>query len=97
MKLVNFNIRSFHSNGEAFSSLIELLSILPDIIVLTESWNNVSNVDMCNMDNYEGHHTYRDSGRGGGVSVFCHKTSSPVTFPAFHFALRFHFSFCNDT
>ena len=88
MKLVNFNIRSFHSNGEAFSSLIELLTILPDIIVLTESWNNVSNVDMCNMDNYEGHHTYRDSGRGGGVSVFCHKSfnSSKIS----------SVSFCND-
>ena len=32
MQLVNFNIQSFHSMGEAFTSLIELLPILPDII-----------------------------------------------------------------
>ena len=70
IKLLNFNIRSFHSNGDAFSSVLETLPILPDFLVISESWNTAENLDLCSVNNYDSHHTFRNSGRGGGVSVF---------------------------
>ena len=73
IKIMNFNIRSFHSNGETFSSMLEVLPDLPDFLVLTESWNTVDNYEECNISNYKGHHTIREVSRGGGVSIFCHK------------------------
>ena len=40
---------------------------LPDIIAITETWATVENVDLCNIDEYTGHHAMKDGRRGGGV------------------------------
>ena len=68
----NFNIRSFHSNGLVFEAFLNSLPGLPEILVITETWNNSNNHNLCFLDNYTCFHTYRiGSGRGGGVSIFC--------------------------
>ena len=77
-KLLNYNLRSFHSNGEVFSAMIDDLPNLPDVLITTESWNNSGNVNECSINNYTGHHTFRPSGRGGGVSVFCNSKYNSV-------------------
>ena len=69
--LLNFNIRSFHANFNHFESLLTSLSFKYSFINLTETWNTDNLLNLCYMDGYVGHHTYRTSSRGGGVSIFC--------------------------
>lgn len=69
--LINYNVRSFHSNGDQFQCLINSIKPSNPIIVLTETWNNTDNVVLCNIDGFQCFHTYRVDGRGGGVSIFC--------------------------
>ena len=71
--LLNYNIRSFSKNGIYFDALLESMHTLPDFIVITETWNSPNNVDNCTFLDYCGVHTYRESSRGGGISIFCQK------------------------
>ena len=66
LQFLNFNIRSFQSNGVIFSAMLNSLPYLPKIIVMTETWNTDSNVDLCFLENYQVQHTYRNNIRGGG-------------------------------
>ena len=71
-QLVNYNIRSFHSNHNSFEATLETFPDLPKFIILTETWNKINTVDLCKLSGFVGHHVYRpDQRRGGGVSVFC--------------------------
>ena len=65
--LINFNIRSYHANSDAFFCIFDEQN-LPDIFVLTETW--FSNDNALNLHGYSSYHTIRSSRRSGGVSVF---------------------------
>ena len=68
--ILNFNIRSFNANSDEFVGFVDSLIRLPDVMVLTETWANDSNVDQIQIAGYESFHTMRKGGgRGGGVSV----------------------------
>ena len=73
--LLNFNISSFHRNGAQFESLLESIKVQFKCIVISETWNNDLNKDLCNLPDYNGFHTTRSGeevcSRSGGVSVFC--------------------------
>ena len=71
--LLNFNIRSFHSNCDNFHVFLESIPNLPDVFILTETFNNCNNVSLYNVQNYNASHTYRENSRGGGVSAFVHE------------------------
>ena len=88
-QLLNFNIRSFHSNGDTFSVLLNSLKTLPKVIVLTETWNYENNYEMCSLENYQGYHSYRNVNRGGGVSIFC--------LNEFHCEKLLSLTLCNET
>ena len=73
--LLNHNIRSFSKNGEVFEALLESMKNKPNFIVITETWNNESISQLCQIDGYSGHHVFRKNtvtrgGVGGGVSIF---------------------------
>ena len=68
--LFNFNIRSFHANYSHLESVLDVLSVKFDFIVLTETWNSPSTIDLCQINSYSSFHTFRTSSRGGGVSIF---------------------------
>ena len=70
LTFINYNIRSFFSNGIIFESFILTMNKPPDFMVLTETWNSRDLVNLCKFDNYSGIHTFREGMRGGGVSVF---------------------------
>ena len=65
--LINFNIRSYHANSDAFFCIFNEKN-LPDIFVLTETW--FSNDNTLNLHGYSSYHTIRNTRRSGGVSVF---------------------------
>ena len=73
--MLNYNIRSFNSNSHSFDVFLKSLDVQPQFIVLTETWNSPSNVNLCSILNYNSFHSHRTSStnstRGGGVSVFC--------------------------
>lgn len=71
LNLLNFNIRSFHSNSDSFEALLGSLNIKPKFIILTETWNRDSILNLCRLQNFVGFHEHRKINRGGGVSVFC--------------------------
>ena len=65
--ILNYNIRSFHANRDTFFSMFDD-SCLPEIIVLTETWFKPEN--SFDIPNFNSYHTYRNSGRSGGVSLY---------------------------
>ena len=69
LTLMNYNIRSFRKNSVNFISFLDTLRDLPNFIVVTETWNNFITVDLCEIPNYKGIHTVRES-NGGGCSLF---------------------------
>ena len=86
--LLNYNIRSFHSNGTQFEALINSLNFREIFITLTETWNNVNNLSLCKMEGFIGFHSYRLNSRGGGVSIFCSKIFNSEKID--------NLSFCNE-
>ena len=72
LSILHLNIRSLAANGDDFISYIETLNVKFDIICLSETWLNDSNI----IDNhffplYNSYHSFRPAGkRGGDVSIF---------------------------
>lgn len=78
-KFLNYNVRSFHANGDKLISMLNNLKFDFDCIVLSETWNTANNIDLCNIHGYESFHTFRPEGHiysmSGGISVFCKNSS----------------------
>jgi len=72
--LCHFNIRSFNANSDEMFLFLSRLSLLPDVIVLTETWFSPGYV--YDIDGYSGHHVFRTDRRGGGVSVYVRRVHS---------------------
>ena len=70
LNLLNYNVRSFFSNGLTFECYMKSMHELPNFIVLTETWISAETVNLCKLGGYSAVHTYRDDIRGGGVSIF---------------------------
>ena len=67
--LLNFNIRSFNTNFDDFAVFLEDLFRLPDLIILTETWN--SDEKSAEISGFKSFHCNRPPDkRGGGVSIF---------------------------
>ena len=69
-KLINFNIRSFSANFNQFEAFLSVTNCFHDFVVLSETWNTASTVDLSNIEGYAGFHTFRNESRGGGISVY---------------------------
>ena len=73
--LVNYNICSFNHNSAQFESLLDSVNNKFQCIVISETWNNEANTDLCKLSNYNDFHTIRSGDdvctRSGGISVFC--------------------------
>ena len=70
LTLLNYNVRSFSSNGDSFCAFLANLVKMPDFIVLTETWVSPVTEPLCVIDGYTVVHTFRNNIRGGGVSIF---------------------------
>jgi exonuclease III len=87
--IMNFNVRSFNANGDSFLSMLDTLVEPPDIIVITETWFDDRKGNTCDIAGYNAHHTMREGGRGGGVSVYTLDNYTAVK--------MLHLSVCNDS
>ena len=70
LKILSFNIRSFHANHDGFEALLCSLKIKFNILICSETWNNDQNVDYCIIDDFNTFSEYRKQSKGGGVSIF---------------------------
>lgn len=68
-KLCNFNIRSFNANSDEFLAFLECLTLKFNVIILTET--RFLEGAGRGIDGYDGYHSGRVTGLGGGVSVYC--------------------------
>ena len=75
--LLNQNIQSFNSKQSLLEAFLESITLPFHSIVLTETWNQEKYLNLCEIENFDGVHTYRDvpnhnthGGPGGGVSIF---------------------------
>ena len=72
--LINYNICSFNHNGALFESLLESVNLKFKCIIISETWNNDSNMEQCKLPNYKEYHTPRSGDdvltKSGGISVF---------------------------
>ena len=68
--LFSLDSRSFHGNGHMFRAMFDTLQDTPNFIVISETWNNKTNLDLRKLEGYSAFHIYLDSARGGGVRVF---------------------------
>ena len=68
--LLNLNIQSFYAKQSIFEAFLDSVCTPFNTMVLTETWNDSRNLNMCKIDNYEVEHTHRTLSRGGGVSIF---------------------------
>ena len=66
--ILNFNIRSFRANIDSFLTYVQQLKIIPDIIVLTETWFSENQIDF--IPGYKQYNCCRKDRIGGGVSIF---------------------------
>ena len=78
--ILNYNIRSFHKNGNCLLSLLGSINFNFECIVLSETWNTESNYNLCNIPEYQSFHTYRPRDHiysmSGGITVLCSKRCS---------------------
>ena len=70
-KLLNFNVRSFCANIDQLEGLLEASDVSFQTVILSESWINERNADMCELEGYTAYHQMRSEQLGGGVSVYC--------------------------
>ena len=66
-----YSVRSYKRNKDSFIAMLNSLYKHPEVVVLTETWLTPDAVDFQLLDGYIEHHTIRQGGRGGGVSVLC--------------------------
>ena len=67
---VCFNIRSFRANFTMFDAFLGSLGHMPDVLALTETWNDMESVTLNNIPGYSCFHSIRMNRPGGGVSVY---------------------------
>ena len=58
------------TNGEHFKSFLVSLELSPSFVIISETWNSQNYLNLCNLEIYNGFHTYRSNMQSGGISVF---------------------------
>ena len=70
LKIIGYNIRSFHRHIDEFISLLQNANYLSDIIILSETWLTNENKEYAIINRYQSKHIIREIGCSGGISVF---------------------------
>ena len=74
LSVIHFNIRSVETNITHLEALLSNLQQSPDIIALTETWLDESNMEKYILDGYKSFHVVREPKKRGGVSIHVRDT-----------------------
>ena len=67
--ILQLNIRGLLSKQDSLKQLISEFKVLPDIVLLCETWLKKDTAGILDMPNYKCYHKHRTDRLGGGVSV----------------------------
>ena len=70
LSFIHSNIRSIPANLNAFMSYMSNINCDFSVIGFSETWLNSSNIDTYSIDGYRHVGLTRETGKGGGVSLF---------------------------
>lgn len=79
LQFVVQNIRSLRQNFDLFVSELSIMSIKPDLVILTEVWIMSNEVNLYKIDGFDMFANCNDSYRSGGVVVYvrsCYRCSN---------------------
>ena len=71
LSIVHLNVCSFGANFYKFRALFASCNLVPDILLLTETW--FSHDSPLELDGYTGHHFTMPNGRDEGYVCFCER------------------------
>ena len=76
LTLIQLNIRGLISKTSALSELIteNIGSIQPDVVILCETWLNITNITKIDIPNYKLIGNVRNGKIGGGTGILVHKS-----------------------
>ena len=75
--ILHFNIKSIKKNFENFKMFLNSINFTFSIICFSETWldeTNSTENSLYELPNYMSKHQVRSDRRGGGVSIYVHKT-----------------------
>lgn len=70
LKIIHINARSLSGKIDLISALLGSLQRRPDILCISETWLQSSDIDTCNIAGYYAYHVFRGHRSHGGVSMF---------------------------
>ena len=68
--LLNINVKSFKAKEVVLNSLLASLRSKPSFLLISETWKNDCNVNLCTQERYIGFHTHNEMINKRRVSVF---------------------------
>ena len=76
LMVIQLNIRGLISKTSALSELIteNIGSIQPDVVLLCETWLNITNINKIDIPNYKLIGNVRNGMIGGGTGILVHKS-----------------------
>ena len=81
LSLMHLNIRSIPKNIDKLSNYLTLIDLQFSIIALSETWLNNETSDIYELPEYRSIHLTRPSRKGGGVSMYIHRSYDYVERP----------------
>ena len=72
--IIHINIRSLPRNLDVLRHYLSTLRVKFKIIAISESWLNANNSELYGLEDYNLISNFRSNRRGGGVSLFIHKS-----------------------
>ena len=70
LSIIHFNCRSLPQNFDKVKETLNELKTVFDVIALTETWLNTSNMNDYTIEGYESYHSVRENRVGGGVALY---------------------------
>ena len=70
LSIIQFNCRSLPQNFDKVKETLNELKTVFDVIALTETWLNTSNMNDYTIEGYESYHSVRENRVGGGVALY---------------------------
>ena len=79
--LMHLNIRSLPKNIGKLSDFLSFIYNRFSVIGLSETWLNNDNLDLYELPEYKSVHLTRPSKKGGGVSLYVHRSHDYIELP----------------
>ena len=70
LSIIHFNCRSLNAHYSNINSYLDMLEYKFDVIALSETWLNIDDTNVYNIDEYDMYTSSRTNKNGGGVAIY---------------------------